>query len=195
MMSDHFHLRIIHQGWNTFGVATITEKDGTVVERALEDHGKAACVLPYDPERRVALLVRQVRVGPMFWGDPGEVDEAPAGGVENDDPRESAIREAYEEAGVRLTKLEQVFDGYSMPGVSSERVSLFLATYSQADRIGPGGGLADEGEQIVVLEVSLADLAERSAAGEINDMKTALLVQALRLRQPGLFEPVDDAGG
>lgn len=194
-MSDRFYLRIIHQDWNTFGIATITEKDGTVVKRALEDHGKAACVLPYDPERRVALLVRQVRVGPMFWGEHGEVDEAPAGGVENGDPREAAIREAYEEAGVRLTNLEQVFDGYSMPGVSSERVSLYLAPYSQADRVGLGGGLVDEGEQIVVLEVPLADLADRSAAGEINDMKTALLVQALRLRRPGLFQPVDEAGG
>lgn len=150
-MSDTFRLRIIHQGWNTFGIATITEPSGTVVERALEDHGRAACVLPYDPERRVALLVRQVRVGPMFWGEPGEVDEAPAGGVDEGDPREAAVREAFEEAGVRLTKLDPIFDGYSMPGVSSERISLYLAPYAQADRVGAGGGLEHEGEQMVFL--------------------------------------------
>ncbi|GJD93945.1 NUDIX domain-containing protein [Methylobacterium iners] len=194
-MADAFRFRVIHQGWNTFGIATIVERDGTFVERALEDHGRAVCVLPYDPDRRVALLVRQVRVGPMFWGEPGEVDEAPAGGVEDGDTRAAAIREAYEEAGVRLTSLEQVFDGYSMPSVSSERIALFLAPYSQGDRIGSGGGLTEEGEQMLVLEVPLADLAERFAMGTINDMKTALLVQALRLRRPGLFEPEDDAGG
>lgn len=194
-MSDAFRLRIIHQGWNTFGIATITEPNGIVVQRALEDHGKAACVLPYDPERRVALLVRQVRVGPMFWGEPGEVVEAPAGGVDEGDAREAAVREAFEEAGVRLTTIEPVFDGYSMPSVSSERISLYLAPYAQADRIGTGGGVGHEGEQMVVLEVSLVELAERAAAGGINDMKTALLIQTLRLRRPELFELAGGAGG
>lgn len=194
-MSKNFRLRIIHQGWNTFGIATVTEPNGSVVERALEDHGKAACVLPYDADRRVALLVRQVRVGPLFWGEPGEVDEAPAGGVDGGDPREAAVREAFEEAGVRLTTLEPIFDGYSMPGVSSERISLYLAPYGQADRVGAGGGLNHEGEQMVVLEVPLLELAARAAAGDINDMKTALLIQTLHLRRPRLFEPVDEVGG
>lgn len=193
-MSGKFFLRIIHQGWNTFGIATITQPNGMVVERALEDHGKAACVLPYDPERRVALLVRQVRVAPMFWGEPAEIDEAPAGGVDGEDPYETAVREALEEAGVRLTKLEPVFDGYSMPSVSSERISLYLAPYNRVDRINSGGGLRNEGEYLVVIEVPLIELAERAAASKINDMKTALLIQTLRLQRNELFEPISEGG-
>lgn len=180
-------LRVIHRGWNTFGIATLTQPDGSTVPRALEDHGEAACVLPYDPERRVALLVRQSRVGPAFWGEPPTLDEAPAGGLDGGEPEATAIREAMEEAGVHLERLERVTRAYSMPSVSSERLWLYLAPYRQADRVGPGGGLPGEGEQVEVLEVPLAELAEQVRAGRLSDLKTLVLVQALMLRQPALF--------
>ncbi|MCB4801821.1 nudix-type nucleoside diphosphatase (YffH/AdpP family) [Methylobacterium brachiatum] len=180
-------LRVIHRGWNTFGIATLTQPDGSTVPRALEDHGEAACVLPYDPERRVALLVRQSRVGPAFWGEPPALDEAPAGGLDGGEPEETAIREAMEEAGLRLARLEPVAHAYSMPSVSSERLWLYLAPYTQADRVGPGGGLPGEGEQVEVLELPLATLAEQVRSGHLADLKTLVLVQALMLRRPELF--------
>ncbi len=101
-------------------------------------------MLPYDPERRVALLVRQARVGPAFWGV-GRVRRSPAGGLDGDAPEATAIREAMEEAGVRLTRLEPVAHAYSMPSVSSERLWLYLAPYGAADRVGPGGWAARGG--------------------------------------------------
>lgn len=180
-------LQVIHRGWNTFGIATLTLQDGSTVRRALEDHGQAACVLPYDPERRVALLVRQARVGPAFWGESAEFDEAPAGGLDGGAPEATAIREAMEEAGVRLTRLEPVAHAYSMPSVSSERLWLYLAPYAAADRVGPGGGLHAEGEQVVAVEMPLAALAEQARAGRLPDLKTLVLVQALMLRSPELF--------
>jgi nudix-type nucleoside diphosphatase (YffH/AdpP family) len=180
-------LRVIHRGWNTFGIATLTLPDGGTVERVLEDHGGAVCVLPYDPERRVALLVRQARVGPAFWGEPAAFDEAPAGGLDGGEPEATAIREALEETGVRLERLEPVANAYSMPSVSSERLWLYLAPYRQVDRIGPGGGLHEEGEQVLVLEVPLAELADAARSGRLPDLKTLALVQALMLRRPDLF--------
>jgi nudix-type nucleoside diphosphatase (YffH/AdpP family) len=177
---------VLHRGWNTFGTATLTLADGSTVQRALEDHGEAACVLPYDPERRVALIVRQARVGPAFWGA-AELDEAPAGGLDGGDPEATAIREAMEEAGVSLRRLEPVVHAYSMPAVSSERLWLYLAPYAEADRIGPGGGLHAEGEQITPLEVPLAALFEAAQSGHLRDLKTLVLVQALMLRRPELF--------
>jgi hypothetical protein len=81
-----FSLRVLHKGWNTFGIATVTGPDGSHFERALEHHGDAACVLPYDPDRRVALLVRQMRIGPLFCGDAPELDEAASGGLDGEDP-------------------------------------------------------------------------------------------------------------
>jgi hypothetical protein len=89
--------------------------------------------------------------------------------------------------GLRLPTLEPVGAFWSMPGVSTERMHLFLAPYGEADRVGAGGGLAAEHEEIEVVETPLAELARLADAGELTDMKTFALVQALRLRRPDLF--------
>ena len=65
---------------------------------------------------------------------------------------------------------------------------LYLAAYSAADRLGPGGGRVDEFEDITVREISLSKLAQLADQGGIKDAKTLLLAQTLRLRRPDLFE-------
>src|SRR5512147_2928789 len=134
----------VYQGYVTLLAATFAGPDGKTFRREIEHHGRAACVLPYDPERRTALLVNLPRA-PVIWsGGPPELLEAPAGMVEDEDAEETAIREAMEECGVRLGRLEAVGSPYSCPGVSSERIDLFLAAYGAADRTGDGGGVAGE---------------------------------------------------
>ena len=125
--------------------------------------------------------------GAWWNGGDGLLDEAPAGRMEDGTPAETARREAMEETGLRLEALEPVGAPFSMPGISTERMHLFLARYEAADRIAAGGGLAQENEQVEVLEVPLASLAADAAAGTIADMKTLVLVQALQLRHPDLF--------
>jgi len=80
-----------------------------------------------------------------------------------------------------------VVTAWSSPEVSTERASLYLASYTQADRATQGGGLAAEHENVTPVEVSLANLACMADAGQLVDMKTMLLVQTLRLRRPTLF--------
>ena len=77
---------------------------------------------------------------------------------------------------------------WSMPGISTERMALYLAPFSAADRVSAGGGLATEHESISVAEVPLAELARLADAGHLADLKTLALVQTLRLRRPDLFE-------
>ena len=113
--------------------------------------------------------------------------EAIAGIVETADPKECGRREAFEEAGIRLKSMEHVGTTWTMPGVSTERMHLYLALYREADREGPGGGLAEEHEHTQPVEVALRELAAQADAGQLGDMKTALLVQTLRLRRPDLF--------
>ncbi len=179
--------RIVHDGWSRFLVAEVTMPDGTRLAREIEDHGRAVAVLPYDPERRVALLVEQFRPPAFYAAGIVSLLEVPAGLLDENDPEEGARREAQEETGVQLRDLESIVCGWSMPGISTEQMDLFLAAYGAADRSGLGGGLASEHENITVHEIPLADLAARSDRGEITDMKTLLLVYALRLRHPGLF--------
>lgn len=179
--------RVLHEGWGKLLELTIRLPGGAEIKREVGDHGSAAAVLPYDAERRTALLVRQFRAPPFYEAREANVLEALAGMLDGDDPTDCARREAWEEAGLRLDRLEPVASVWTSPGVSTERIHLFLAPYSGESRTGPGGGLSDEHEDITVVEVGLSDLAAQSDEGGIVDMKTLALVQALRLRRPELF--------
>ena len=180
-------LETLHKGWNTFSIATIRLEDGVRITRAIEDHGNAVCVLPYDPMRKCAILVRQFRAPVYLASKALDNLEVVAGLMDEDEPEETARREAMEEAGLKLGALEPVASVWAMPGSSTERMDLFLVPYTEADRIGDGGGLDHEHERITVVEMPLAQLAEMAETGAIADMKTLALVQTLRLRKPELF--------
>ncbi len=163
--------------------------DGATVWREVERHGDAAVVLPYDVERRCALIVRLFRA-PVFDACGGtDVEEACAGMIEDADAdaEATARREAMEELGVMLGSLEPVAHVWSSPGVSTERQSLFLAPYGLTDRRGCGGGVASEHEGITVVERPLADLADDVNRRRTTDAKLVTLVLALQLRRPDLF--------
>lgn len=177
----------LYEGWVKLLKLTIAKPDGGTMDREVEDHGAAAAVLPYDRERGTAILVRQFRAPVLHSGGPPQILEVVAGLLDEDDPAACARREAEEEVGLRLGEVEPVATIWSSPGISTEQMHLFLAPYRAADRIGEGGGVADENEDIEVVEMPLADLWRLAENGEIRDLKTLALVQALRLRHPGLF--------
>ena len=182
-------VRLVHEGWACYLVAEVMQDDGSRITREMEDHGRAVAVLPYDPDRRVATLVAQFRAPVLYSGGPAIHVEAPAGLLDEGAPEDEARREVGEETGLRLGALEPVASAWTMPGLSTERMDLFLAAYGETDRAGPGGGLAAEGEQVAVHEISLADLAAMGGRGAITDMKTLVLLFALQLRKPELFPP------
>jgi nudix-type nucleoside diphosphatase (YffH/AdpP family) len=178
---------IVHGGYLTVERLRLRLADGTLAWREVERHGNAAVVLPYDAARRTALVVRQMRA-PVFDTTGQEIlEEACAGMIEDGDGEATARREAVEELGVSLGVLEFVARVWPSPGVSTERQSLFLAPYVAADRIGAGGGVAGEQEEITVVERKLAELAAEADQGCVTDAKLLTLVLALRLRRPGLF--------
>ena len=77
-MAEILDVTPVFRGWSDFSLVRFRLDGGEVVERCIEDHGDAACVLPYDPERQVALLVRQFR-GPVALEGETDFPEAPAG--------------------------------------------------------------------------------------------------------------------
>lgn len=179
--------RLAHDGWARLLLAEVDLPDGTLATREIEDHGDAVAVLPYDPEREVALLVRQFRAPVLHAGVADWLLEAPAGLRDEPDAEAAARREAMEEVGLKLGPLEPVATAFSMPGISTERMALYLAPFSAADRVAAGGGLDSEHEGITVVEVTLAELARLADSGALTDLKTLALVQTLRLRRPDLF--------
>jgi nudix-type nucleoside diphosphatase (YffH/AdpP family) len=85
--------------------------------------------------------------------------------------------EVEEEAGYRVGALEKVFEAFMSPGAVTERLHLYMARYSAADRISGGGGHPDEGEDIEVLEVNFDEAMSMVKSGAIRDAKTIMLLQ------------------
>jgi nudix-type nucleoside diphosphatase (YffH/AdpP family) len=187
MPADITNIETVYKGWGRYSLATIRLAEGRVMRREIEDHGAAACVLPYDPERKTAMLVRQFRAPVFLAAHQEETLEAIAGIVEDPDPIACARREALEEAGLELGMLEHVVTGWTMPGISTERMSFYLATYSAADRVRPRGGRSAGEESVTPIELGLSELAAMADTGRLVDVKTLLLTQTLRLRRPQLF--------
>src|SRR3954469_22202759 len=101
MRAEIVATEVKHRGWSTFLLATVRLPDGSTVTRAVEDHGNAVCVLPYDPVRRTAILVQQLRAPTLYAAKLPHVLEAVAGRIdEGEDPESSARRETVEEAGL-----------------------------------------------------------------------------------------------
>lgn len=156
--------------------------DRITVEREIHDHGNAAAILLYDVGRRSVLLVRQLRVPVYLNGGEGWMIEIPAGLLDGDHPAEAIAREAMEETGYLVENAEYLFDAYMSPGTLTERVSFFAAEIDLSKRAGEGGGLATEGEDIEVLDLTLDAAFAMVATGEICDGKTIMMLQWAKMR-------------
>src|SRR5436190_1058777 len=129
MLPEIVATEVKHRGWSTFLVATIKLPDGSTMTRVVEDHGNAVAVLPYDPVRRTAILVQQLRAPALYATKLLHFLEAVAGRIDDGEgPEASVRRETLEEAGLELQALEPVARAWAMPGVSTEQMDLFLGT-------------------------------------------------------------------
>lgn len=150
------------------------------VGRAVLASGDAATVLPFDPRRGTVLLIEQFRAGAFARRDPNPwVIETIAGRCDRLEPPEAtARREAREEAGVEIGRLERIAGYYASPGISAEFITAFVG---EADLAAAGGvhGLASEDEDIRTLVVPLEAAVAAMRSGEINN--APLLVSLLWL--------------
>lgn len=165
--------------------------DGRTVrlDREVHDHGRAAAILLVDPKRQSVVLVRQFRIAASFDGHPGWMVEVPAGLLDGDNPADAIAREVMEETGYRVTGARHLFDAYASPGTLTERIAFFVAGIDATDRAAAGGGLAEEGEDIEVLEIGIDAAHAMIASGEICDAKTIILLQWLMLNRTGFEAP------
>jgi nudix-type nucleoside diphosphatase (YffH/AdpP family) len=177
----------VYDGWLKLSTVVLRLPNGATEERHIEDHGDSVSVLTYDPHRRVALLVQQPRA-PLVNAFHEPLLEVVAGRLDGKSPEDAARSEALEEVGIQVDHLEWVATVWLMPAISTERKHLYLAAYEPKDRIGPGGGAITENECIIVREVELSVLWSLAAEGLIQDSQTLMLVQALKIKRPELFE-------
>lgn len=149
--------------------------------------GDAVTVLPYDPLRDRVLLVEQFRMGPFGRGDPLPWQlEAIAGRIDpGETPEEAARREAVEEAGLVLGRLEKVAEYYPTPGAVTEYLYSYVALCDLPDGVAGVFGAEEEAEDIRGHLLSFDRLVEAMAAGEIGNaplLLTVLWLQRERVR-------------
>ena len=103
--------------------------------------------------------------------------EAAAGMLDDETPEKRIRSEAEEEIGYRLHDVRKVFEALMSPGAVTEKLHFFVGEYDAAMRIGDGGGIAEEGEDIEVLELSIDQALAMISDGRIVDAKTIMLLQ------------------
>ncbi|GHO83581.1 NUDIX domain-containing protein [Dictyobacter formicarum] len=150
------------------------------VRRLVLERGDAVAALLVNTDTQKVLMTNQFRY-PTLKKGPGWLHEVVAGMVdENEQPEAAVRREIHEEIGYQVHELTPIATFYVSPGGSSERIFLFYAEVTNADRISNGGGLVAEHEDIELIEVSFDELWDVLKKGEIRDAKTLIAVQWLQ---------------
>jgi 8-oxo-dGDP phosphatase len=140
--------------------------DGEVVGRELVEHPGAVAVVALDELDRV-LMIRQYRhpVAATLW-------EIPAGlrDVDGEPLVETARRELAEEAGYQASDWRVLADFLSSPGISTERLRVFLArdlTVVPADQ--REYVRHHEEAYLTVAWVSLDEIVRRILSGDLHN--------------------------
>lgn len=157
-----------------------------VVEREVCVRGLAVGVLLYDPVRDAVALIEQFRAGAAESGGPAWLTEIVAGMVKpGEAPEEVARREAIEEAGADIDRLEKICVYFPSPGVLSENVYVYIGRIDSA-KIAAFGGLPEEHEDIKIKIMPTDDALALLDADQINNSITIVALGWLARRRDEL---------
>lgn len=186
-------LRDQEESWPVHGTETVTSTGPFSVRRdvlsapavpdehftrLVVEHPGACVVLAVDEQGR-ALVLEQYR-------HPAgrRLVELPAGlfDVAGEDPAVAARRELAEEAGLAAERWTHLLSSYSSPGISSERIEVFLA--EDLSEAVPHEKFVAEHEEadMTTAWAPVEDLLDGVLAGRLTDGPLALAVMAYVLR-------------
>jgi len=157
------------------------------LNRELFSRHDAVGVLLLDTKLDKVLLIEQLRIGVIGSAVARQQATSPwllelvAGLIDTDEaPEAIAQREAQEEAGIEVERLEKIGSYYSSPGASNEYFYLFAG---KGDLSEAGGvfGLEQEGEDILVHVFEREALWQLIAQGRIINAHTLIALQWLQL--------------
>jgi nudix-type nucleoside diphosphatase (YffH/AdpP family) len=182
-------------------------RDGTMSpdeRRLIFERGDAVAIMLFNPDSKSVIIVNQFKVPSLIArrrDDPGTVDgwvtEATAGMIdEGETPEKAIIRETLEETGYRIANPKLISKFFSSPGGTSERIFLYFAEVRDSDKVGAGGGLPKEGEDVTVVQMPIRELFDQLDKGVIEDPKLAIGAYWLKAhlnsgRDPANLETVE----
>lgn len=153
------------------------KRDGTMsapVRRLDLKRDDAVCALVVNKEKDTLVLVRQFRYAGLARGQAWPL-EIVAGLIDTgEEPVDAIRREILEETGFAVGELTRLFTFYPSPGITSERGILFYGETIGTEPVEAGGGLAEESEDIEVLQIPYAEAFAMIERGEIYDGKTLI---------------------
>ena len=157
-----------YDGYLKIDELTFKNKRGQEVIREVMRRQDAVAALVYNTETEKYIFVSQWRPGAHT-----DVIEIPAGVLdhEGEDPREAISREIEEEIGYKVDNLKLIDEGWVSPGGTTELITIYFAEVS--DKIGEGGGLETEGEEIDIIEMD----SDEVFSTRFKDFKTIIAVQ------------------
>ena len=177
---------VLANNWYTLRKITFDyqKKDGSTETQTREayDRGNGATILLYNKANQTVILTRQFRMPTYLNGnETGMLIEACAGLLDQDNAEDCIKRETEEETGYLVNDVRKIFEVYMSPGSVTEIVHFFVGEYTKDMKINDGGGVADEQENIEVLEFSFDQAYAMIAGGEIKDAKTIMLLQYAKI--------------
>jgi ADP-ribose pyrophosphatase len=143
-------------------VDTVELENQKYAKREIVEHKSASAIVAINDKNEM-LLVRQYRKAIEDY-----IYEVPAG-IMNiaEEPDECALRELKEETGFEAEKINLIFEFYTSPGFTNEKIHLF-----KAENLTFTSTKFDEDEFIETIAVTKEEAKKMVETGRITDSKT-----------------------
>jgi ADP-ribose pyrophosphatase len=153
--------------------------------------GRAAALLPYDPVADQVVLIEQFRLPALAAGlDPVMIEVAAGLCDAGESPEQTVVREAQEEIGLTVDRLEHIGDFLLTPGGADEFTAVFVgrakAPAADTDGIAGFSGMATESEDIRVRVWPAERAVAAALEGEIANSVAAIALLWLAARRSSL---------
>ena len=165
--------------------------DGDVAARDVVEHPGAVAVVALDDAGRV-LLIRQYRhpAGHFLWEIPAGLRDVPG-----EPPQRTGERELCEETGYTAGTWQVLTDCFTSPGISTERVTVYLARrLAEVPDAERGPPLRHEEAYLEPAWVPLEQAVQLFLAGELHNGVTAVGILAAYAARQGGFAMLREAG-
>lgn len=181
MVEYRFRYRLFEGGWSQ------------EITREVFERGHAGVILPYDSQTDEVVLIEQVRLPAIETSETPWLLEAVAGMIEPNETVEHVVRrEALEEAGLVIGRMEKALSYLSSPGGTTERMHVYVGEVDSSKAAGIHG-LKSENEDIRVHVVSREQAYQWVEEGLIDNSATVIVIQWLQLHYQKLTKKWMDA--